>query len=348
MVGGHAGEAPVGDDYAVRTYGLSRDFGSVPALAGVDLSVAPGTMLAVLGPNGAGKTTLVRILTTLLPPTGGRAEVAGMDVVRQAAGVREVIGLSGQAAAVDDFLTGRENLEMVGRLLHLGRAASRSRADELLSLFDLSDAADRAARTYSGGMRRRLDLATTLVGRARVLFLDEPTAGLDPRSRLDLWTTIQSLVEGGSTVLLTTQYLEEADQLADRIVVVDRGRVIAEGTADQLKSRVGGDRLHLAVLDPADAGCAAQEISDLGSGPAQVDPAGRSVVLPVEAGTAVLPEVVRRLDAAHVRLSDLAVRRPTLDDAFLALTGRETGRPAKGPGRSAAATNGVATGAGRS
>jgi ABC-2 type transport system ATP-binding protein len=313
----------VSEDYAVRTYGLSREFGSVKALVDVDLSVPAGTMLAVLGPNGAGKTTLVRILTTLLPPTGGRAEVAGFDVVREAGKVREVIGLSGQAAAVDDFLTGRENLEMVGRLLHLGRAGSRARAEELLARFSLNDAEDRPAKTYSGGMRRRLDLATTLVGHAPVLFLDEPTAGLDPRSRLDLWATIRSLVDGGSTVLLTTQYLEEADQLADRIVVFDQGLIIAEGTSDELKSRVGGDRLQLAVVEPADAGRAAAEIADLGSGPAQVDSGGRSVVLPVTAGTAVLPEVVRRLDAAHVRLSDLAIRRPTLDDAFLALTGRQ-------------------------
>lgn len=311
------------DEYAVRTYGLGRTFGAVHALADVDLSVSAGTLLAVLGPNGAGKTTLVRILTTLLPPTAGRAEVGGFDVVRQAGRVREVVGLSGQLAAVDDFLTGRENLEMAGRLLHLGRTASRARAQELLARFRLNGAEDRPAKTYSGGMRRRLDLATTLVGHAPVLFLDEPTAGLDPRSRLDLWAAIRSLVDSGSTVLLTTQYLEEADQLADRIVVFDRGRIIAEGTSDQLKTRVGGDRLQLAVLEQADARRAAEEIADLGSGPAQVDPDGRSVVLPVKAGTAVLPEVVRRLDAAHVRLSDLAIRRPTLDDAFLALTGRE-------------------------
>ena len=331
-------------DYAIRTYGLSRDFGPVKALADVDLSVSAGTMLAVLGPNGAGKTTLVRILTTLLPPTGGRAEVAGFDVVRQAGNVREVVGLSGQAAAVDDFLTGRENLEMVGRLLHLGRAGSRARAEELLARFGLHHAEDRPAKTYSGGMRRRLDLAATLVGHPPVLFLDEPTAGLDPRSRLDLWATIRSLVDGGSTVVLTTQYLEEADQLADRIVVFDQGRIIAEGTSDELKSRVGGDRLQLAVVEPADAARAAREIADLGSGPAQVDGGGRSVVLPVKAGTAVLPEVVRRLDAAHVRLSDLALRRPTLDDAFLALTGRDA-REHRDPAREG---DGVRTEAGSS
>ena len=316
------------EDAGVVATGLRKSFGSVRALAGVDLSVDAGSVLAVLGPNGAGKTTTIRILTTLLPPDGGRATVAGFDVVRESGSVRESIGLAGQSAAVDGFLSGRENLEMVGRLLHLSRTASRRRAGELLESFELAEAADRPARTYSGGMRRRLDLAVTLVGRPRVLFLDEPTSGLDPRSRLGLWEMIRSLAESGTTVVLTTQNMDEADQLAARVVVFDAGRIIVEGTPGELKSRVGGDRLQLSLADPDSTRRAAESLADLGSGPAQVELATRSVTLPVENGPALLPEVVRRLDAAGLVLSDLTRRRPTLDDAFLALTGRAPAGPA--------------------
>jgi ABC-2 type transport system ATP-binding protein len=310
------------EDAGVVATGLRKSFGSIQALAGVDLSAETGSVLAVLGPNGAGKTTTVRILTTLLRPDGGHATVAGFDVVRDSASVRESIGLAGQAAAVDGFLTGRENLEMVGRLLHLSGAGSRHRASELLASFELADAADRPARTYSGGMRRRLDLAVTLVGRPRVLFLDEPTSGLDPRSRLALWEMIRSLADDGTTVVLTTQNMDEADQLAARVVVFDAGRIIAEGTPGELKSRVGGDRLQLTLADAASTRRAADSLAGLGSGPPQAEPATRSVTLPVDNGPALLPEAVRRLDAAGLVLSDLTLRRPTLDDAFLALTGR--------------------------
>jgi ABC-2 type transport system ATP-binding protein len=312
----------MGGDFGVVATGLRKAFGSVQALAEVDLSAAAGSVLAVLGPNGAGKTTTIRILATLLRPDGGTATVAGYDVVRESAWVRQSIGLAGQAAAVDGFLTGRENLEMVGRLLHLPRAEARGRAAELLETFGLTGPADRPARTYSGGMRRRIDLAVTLVGRPRVLFLDEPTSGLDPRSRLGLWELIRSLADGGTTVLLTTQNMDEADQLASRVVVFDAGRIIAEGTPGELKSRLGGDRLQLTLTDAGGIRRAAELLADLGSGPARVEPATRSITLPVENGPAVLPEVVRRLDAAGLVLADLTLRRPTLDDAFLALTGR--------------------------
>jgi ABC-2 type transport system ATP-binding protein len=310
------------DAAGVVAVGLRKSFGSVRALAGVDLSADAGSVLAVLGPNGAGKTTTVRILTTLLQPDGGRATVAGFDVVRESGSVRESIGLAGQSAAVDGFLTGRENLEMVGRLLHLPRADNRRRATELIESFELLEAADRPAQTYSGGMRRRLDLAVTLVGRPLVLFLDEPTSGLDPRSRLSLWAMIRSLADSGTTVVLTTQNMDEADQLAARVVVFDAGRIIAEGTPGDLKSRVGGDRLQLTLADADSTRQAAESLAGLGSGPALVEPATRSVTVPVENGPALLPEAVRRLDAAGLVLSDLALRRPTLDDAFLALTGR--------------------------
>ena len=318
------------EDAVVVATGLRKSFGSVRALDGVDVSAAAGSVLAVLGPNGAGKTTIVRILTTLLRPDGGHATVAGFDVVRDSGSVRESIGLAGQSAAVDGFLSGRENLELVGRLLHLSRAGSRRRAGELLESFDLTDAADRPARTYSGGMRRRLDLAVTLVGEPRVLFLDEPTTGLDPRSRLGLWDMIRALAEKGTTVVLTTQNMDEADQLAVRVVVFDAGRIIAEGSPGELKSRVGGDRLQLTLVDAASTRRAADSLGDLGSGPAQAEPATRSVTLPVEDGPALLPEVVRRLDAAGLTLTDLALRRPTLDDVFLSLTGRAPAGPASG------------------
>jgi ABC-2 type transport system ATP-binding protein len=319
------------EDAGVVATGLRKSFGPVRALVGVDLTAEAGSVLAVLGPNGAGKTTAIRILTTLLRPDAGHATVAGFDVVREAAAVRECIGLAGQAAAVDGFLSGRENLTMVGRLLHLSRAGSRQRARELLTTFDLTEAADRPARTYSGGMRRRLDLAVTLVGSPPVLFLDEPTTGLDPRSRLGLWETIRSLAEDGTTVVLTTQNMDEADQLAARVVVFDDGRVIAEGSPGELKSRVGGDRLQVTLADTHSTRRAAALLADLGSGPPHAEEATRSVTVPVDNGPAVLPEAVRRLDAAGLVLSDLTLRRPTLDDAFLALTGRTPASSATAP-----------------
>jgi ABC-2 type transport system ATP-binding protein len=325
------------DQPMILAEGLSKSFEAVTALEGVDLVVPPGRVLGLLGPNGAGKTTTVRVLTTLLRPDAGHAEVAGLDVVRRPAAVRQVIGLAGQLAAVDGHLTGRENLLMVGRLHHLGRAETRRRAAELLERFDLSQAADRTVRTWSGGMRRRLDLAVSLVGRPRVLLLDEPSGGLDPRGRQQLWQTIRQLVDDGATVLLTTQYLEEADQHADRVVVMDAGRVIAHGTPDELKRRVGGDRLLLHLVTPTAASQAAATMSDLGSGPMQVDAQAGAVVLPVTDGLTVLPEVVRRLDAAGLALADLAVRRPTLDDVFLAITGRPT-RPTDAADRDGHAT----------
>jgi ABC-2 type transport system ATP-binding protein len=308
-------------DAAIVTEGLRRSFGSIRAVDGVDLEAPPGTVLGLLGPNGAGKTTIVRILTTLLSPDGGAARVAGYDVVRDAEPLRAVIGLAGQYAAVDENLTGRENLDLVGRLYHLGAAEARRRADEMLERFELTDAATRTVKTYSGGMRRRLDLGASLIGRPQVLFLDEPTTGLDPRSRFSLWDVIRELVTDGTTLLLTTQYLEEADRLADHIAVIDGGRVIAEGTSDQLKSRVGGDLLAVTVADRARTAAAAEAVAGLGSGAPQVVAESGEVSLPVSQGASVLAEVVRRLDAAGVEISDLALRRPTLDDVFLALTG---------------------------
>jgi ABC-2 type transport system ATP-binding protein len=310
------------DQPAILAEGLRKSFGQVQALAGVDLAVRAGTVLGLLGPNGAGKTTTVRVLTTLLRPDAGHAWVAGWDVARQPAAVRQVIGSAGQSAAVDEHLTGRENLRMAGRLHHLSRAEAGRRAAELLERFELAQAADRTVRTWSGGMRRRLDLAISLVGRPRVLFLDEPSGGLDPRGRRQLWQAVRDLVQGGTTVLLTTQYLEEADQLADHVVVIDRGRVIAQGTSGDLKSRVGGDRLQLRVAAPAATGRAADAVAGLGDGAPHVDVEAAEITLPVRDGAAALPEVVRRLDAAGLALSGLVLRRPTLDDVFLTLTGR--------------------------
>ncbi|MHB1739079.1 MAG: ATP-binding cassette domain-containing protein [Actinomycetes bacterium] len=306
---------------AVLAEGLVKRFGAVVAVDGLDLRVSEGTVLGLLGPNGAGKTTTVRILTTLLVPDAGRAMVAGLDVVRDARKVRSAIGLSGQSAAVDEYLTGQENLEMVGRLYHLGRRVARSRAGELLEQFDLVEAANRPVKTYSGGMRRRLDLAASLVARPAVIFLDEPTTGLDPRSRLAMWDTISGLVRQGSTVVLTTQYLEEADLLADEIVVIDHGRVIAAGTADILKSHVGGERLELTVSHPDELTIAAAELRDLGGEPV-LDPHTRHLEVPITGGSGVLIEALRRLDAVGVGVTDVGVRRPTLDDVFLALTGQ--------------------------
>jgi ABC-2 type transport system ATP-binding protein len=304
---------------AVRAEGLRKSFGDVEALRGIDLAVPQGTVLGLLGPNGAGKTTAVRILTTLLPPDGGSAQVAGLDVVDDAAKLRSQIGLAGQYAAVDENLTGRENLEMVGRLYHLGGAESRKRADELLERFDLADAGKRMVRTYSGGMRRRLDLAAALVARPPVIFLDEPTTGLDPLSRLGLWETIEDRVAAGTTVLLTTQYLDEADRLADSIAVIDHGRVIEEGTSDELKDRVGGERLEVTLQSPdqVEAGIAAlvpmsQERPEAEDGTLRVA---------FERQQGAIADAIRRLDDAGVVVEDVAVRRPTLDDVFISLTG---------------------------
>jgi ABC-2 type transport system ATP-binding protein len=315
------------DQPAILANGLGKTFGDVQAVQGVDLAVPPASVLGLLGPNGAGKTTTVRILTTLLRPDSGSARVAGFDVVRQPAAVRQVIGLAGQSAAVDEYLTGRENLHMAARLYHLSRAETPRRSAELLGLFELTEVADRTVRTWSGGMRRRLDLAVSLVGRPHVLFLDEPSSGLDPRGRHQLWETIGRLVDDGTTVLLTTQYLEDADQLADHIVVIDAGRIIAHGTPDQLKQQVGGDRLQLRLATPTTISRAAQAVADLGSGPLLIDTQTGEVTMPIADGVAILPEVVRRLDAAGLALADLALRRPTLDDVFLTLTGR-TAQPA--------------------
>jgi ABC-2 type transport system ATP-binding protein len=308
-------------DDAVVVDQLTRRFGDVEALRGVSLRVPRASILGVLGPNGAGKTTMVRILTTLLAPTAGSASVLGLDVVRDAALLRHRIALSGQFAAVDELLTGRENLVMVGQLYRLSGAQARRRADDLLERFDLVAAANRIAKGYSGGMRRRLDLAASLVARPEVLFLDEPTTGLDPRSRLGLWEIIRELVEEGTTLLLTTQYLEEADRLADSIAVIDGGRVIAEGTADDLKSRVGGDVLELRTADPADLQPAAAALARAGfDGDAKLDAGGHSLRLAVTGGD-VVTQVVRTLDGARIEVAELALHRPTLDDVFLALTG---------------------------
>jgi ABC-2 type transport system ATP-binding protein len=293
----------------------------VRALDGLDLSVAEGTVLGLLGPNGAGKTTTVRILATLLKPDAGRATVAGFDVVREAQQLRSHIGLSGQYAAVDENLTGRENLWMFGRLYQLPSDVARTRAAELLDQFELADAADRVVKTYSGGMRRRLDLASALIGRPRLLFLDEPTTGLDPRSRLGMWDVIRSLVREGVTLLLTTQYLEEADELADTIAVVDHGRIIARGTADDLKAQVGGERIEVVVHDRTRIDDARRILGGIGIGAATVDEHTRRVTVPSDGGALRLSTVIREFDEAGIGIDDVGLRRPTLDDVFLSLTG---------------------------
>ncbi len=316
----------------IEARALVKRFGSATALAGVDLAAEKGTTLALLGPNGAGKTTLVRILTTLLKPDGGRASVAGYDVTADPGPVRSAIGLAGQYAAVDELLTGRENLELVGLLYHLGRAERRRRAQQALERFSLTGAGDQPARTYSGGMRRRLDVAASLIGRPAVLLLDEPTTGLDPRTRNDLWQFIDELVAGGTTVLLTTQYMEEAERLAHRIVVIDTGKVIAEGTAGELKDRMGGDVLVATVAARADLSRASALLAPLGEGPPQVDPDQQRVSVPARDGTTVLIAAGQRLAGAGIALDDLGIRRPSLDDVFLALTGN-AGRPGDEPAR---------------
>ncbi|ARF57153.1 ATP-binding cassette domain-containing protein [Streptomyces gilvosporeus] len=332
---------------AIYAEGLVKTFGDVRALDGVDLDVPEGTVLGMLGPNGAGKTTAVRVLTTLIRPDRGRAEVAGIDVLAHPDRVRRSIGLSGQFAAVDEYLTGRENLTMVGQLYQMSARDAKRRAVELLERFHLADAADRTAKTYSGGMRRRLDLAAALVVSPPVMFMDEPTTGLDPRNRQELWDVIQELVAGGTTLLLTTQYLEEADRLAHDICVVDHGRVIARGTSDQLKARTGGERVEVVVHDAEHIAVTEQVLRGFGEGDSTVDPHTRRITVPVTGGAKLLAEIIRELDGRGVEIDDIGLRRPTLDDVFISLTGHvaeATDAEATDGGRDAGTDGGPATG----
>ncbi|MFD8478980.1 ATP-binding cassette domain-containing protein [Kitasatospora sp. NPDC059673] len=309
---------------AIEAENLVKTFGDVHALDGVSLDVPEGTVLGLLGPNGAGKTTTVRVLTTLLQPDSGRATVAGVDVLKHPNRVRSLIGLSGQYAAVDEYLTGRENLQMVGELYQMSARDAKKRAVELLEWFNLADAMDRTAKTYSGGMRRRLDLAAALVVRPPVMFLDEPTTGLDPRNRLALWEVIETLVEQGTTLLLTTQYLEEADRLAHDIAVVDHGKVIARGTADQLKAQIGGERIEVVVHRPELVPEAVAALTPFAKGDPAVEKNTRRITVPVSGGAKVLADAIRELDARSIEIDDIGLRRPTLDDVFLSLTGHVT------------------------
>jgi ABC-2 type transport system ATP-binding protein len=316
----------------IEATGLVKHYGAVKALDGLDLSVPQGSILGLLGPNGAGKTTAVSILTTLIEPDAGEATVAGADLRTHPADVRKNIGLSGQFAAVDETLTGFENLDMIGRLYRLGRSRARARARDLLERFDLADAADRPVKTYSGGMRRRLDVAGALVAESPVLFLDEPTTGLDPRSRNGLWTIIRDLVYQGTTLLLTTQYLEEADQLADNIVVIDHGRAIAQGTADQLKDMVGGERIEVTILNVKNMATAKEILGSFAIGEVQTDERTHDLIAPITGGAPVLTQALRALDVGGVSVRDVFLRRPTLDDVFLTLTGHAAEPPAEGEG----------------
>ncbi|MFD3994179.1 ATP-binding cassette domain-containing protein [Streptomyces sp. NPDC058583] len=324
---------------AIYAEGLVKTFGDVRALDGVDLDVPEGTVLGLLGPNGAGKTTAVRVLTTLLQPDSGRAVVAGIDVLKDPDEVRRRIGLSGQFAAVDEYLTGRENLQMVGQLYQMRAKDAKVRAGELLERFNLTDAADRTAKTYSGGMRRRLDLAAALVVSPPVMFMDEPTTGLDPRNRQGLWEVMKELVAGGTTLLLTTQYLEEADHLADDICVVDHGKVIARGTSDELKAQTGGERVEVVVhtkgmIGDARGVLARYGIEGIGHGEVSVEEHTRKLTVPVAGGAKLLAEVIRDLDAVGVEIDDIGLRRPTLDDVFISLTGHAAEREAEENGGS--------------
>ena len=313
---------------AIMAEGLRKTYGSVVALQSLDLTVEQGTIFGLLGPNGAGKTTAVRILTTLLHPDAGHARVVGYDVATQGSQLRTMIGLSGQFAAIDENLTGRENLYLVGLLYHLGRSAAAARANELLETFDLEAAADRPAKTYSGGMRRRLDLAAALVARPAVLFLDEPTTGLDPRSRLGLWQIIEGLVDEGATILLTTQYLEEADRLANRIAIIDEGTIISEGTADELKASLGADVIDVRLAAGTDLETARAILAPLATGKPRLERDTHRIILPVEDGARVLSEVVLRINASGLVISELSLHRPSLDDVFLDLTGHGAGTAA--------------------
>ena len=309
-------------DIAVSARGLRKRFGDTIALNGIDLDVPRGAIYGLLGPNGAGKTTAVRVLTTLIRPDAGVATIDGIDVVANPHGVRERIGLTGQYAAVEERLTGRENMKFVARLFHLPRSEVKGRAAELLERFDLVDAADRVVKGYSSGMRRRLDIAMSLIARPSVLFLDEPTTGLDPRSRLAMWGLIEELENEGTTVLLTTQYLDEADRLAERIVVIDSGVIIANGTSDELKDRIGGDRISVSIARAENREAALGALRPLCTGDVEVSDDGRSFSAPIKAGDRVVPAVIRALDDSGVDVLDVEVRRPTLDDVFLTLTGR--------------------------